>query len=476
MDEITGLDATAQAELVRRGEVSAGELVEVAIARAEALDRELNFLVYADFDRARDEAGSATPGPLGGVPFLLKDLGPNQKGFPQYQGNRVLRRLDVRAGTDHPLGARFRRAGLVTLGKTSVPEFGPHPTTQPEAFGPTRNPWAPQRTPGGSSGGSAAAVAAGVVPVAHGNDGGGSIRIPASFCGLVGLKPSRGRVTAPEQVSRYGVDLALTRTVRDAAVVLDVVHGTLPGELFHAPPPGGAYVEELTRPPGRLRVGIIDDASRFEGSSPTHPECSKAARRAGELLESLGHHVEEAWPPSLLDFEARRATGAIWAAGSARTLGEFAALIGREPTADDVEPYTWASWQRATKISLRDYTAAAVAQQHWAVQVSHWWSGYDLLVTPTTGEPAPTVDEMIPDPQRPWGIDRRYAAIAAFTMPFNVTGHPAVSLPLATTSDGLPVGVQLVAGHFREDLLLRVAAQLEEAAPWVARRPPAAAP
>ena len=472
-DAYADLDATAQAELVRRGEVHPKELVEAAIARLDALDPTLNALVFRDFDRARQSAADgAHSGPFAGVPFLLKDLGVDQAGLPQYQGNRVFRDLDKRATSDDELGARFRRAGLITLGKTNVPEFGPHPTTQPDAFGPTRNPWDLDRTPGGSSGGSAAAVAAGLVPIAHANDGGGSIRIPASFSGLVGLKPSRGRVGAPTQLSRYTAQLAVTRSVRDAAGILDALHGDVPGQLLVAPPPAGRYVDEVGADPGRLRIGLLADSAVFDGAPPTDPDCVAGARQTAALLESLGHQVEPAWPGALLDMKARRATGATWAGGGANEYNLFVAQTGREPTEEDVEPFTWARWQRAQTISLREYLNAANAQQEWALDVVHWWSEYDLLLTPTTGEPAPTIEEMRPDPDEPWRIDKRYARIAVFTMPFNVTGQPAISLPLATTADGLPVGVQLVAGPFREDLLLRVAAQLEQAAPWAGRRPP----
>ena len=471
LDQLADLDAVGQAELIRAGEVHPKEVVEAAIARIKALDPTLNALVFRDFDRARQAAAKQPTGPLGGVPFLLKDLGANQEGLPQYEGNKVLRELDHRAANDDALGAKFRAAGLVTLGKTNVPEFGPHPTTQPDAFGPAHNPWDLDRTPGGSSGGSAAAVAAGLVPVAHANDGGGSIRIPAAFCGLVGLKPTRGRVPAPDQLSRYTVELAVTRTVRDTAAVLDAVHGNVGGEMFIAPAPARPYAQEVAADAGRLRIGLLADAAVFDGAPPTDPDCVAAARRTAEQLASMGHDVEEAWPRLLLDLSARRATGATWAAGGANGLNLFTAQIAREPTADDVEAFTWARWQRAQNISLREYLAAAAAQQEWAVAVSQWWDDYDVLVTPTTGEPAPTIEEMTPDRDAPWRIDKRYARIAVFTMPFNVTGHPAITLPLATTAAGLPVGVQLVAAHFREDLLLRLAGQLEAAAPWVQRRP-----
>lgn len=470
-DELATLDATAQADLVRSGQVHPKELVEAAISRVEALDPTLNALVYRDFDRARAAAAAPPDGPFAGVPFLLKDLGANQAGLPQYQGNHVLREIDARADADDALGSRFRAAGLITLGKTNVPEFGPHPTTQPEAFGPSHNPWNTDHTPGGSSGGSAAAVAAGVVPVAHANDGGGSIRIPASFCGLVGLKPTRGRVVSPEQLGRYGVELGVTRTVRDTAALLDIAQGTVPGQLYPTPPPARRYVDEVGAEPGRLRIGLLAETTGIDGAPAIHPDCSSAAHDAAALLESLGHHVEQASPPLLLDINARRATGATWAAGGADSMNHFADLIGREPTEDDVEPFTWARWQRALTISLREYMVAANKQQEWAVAVSQWWSEFDLLLTPTTGEPAPRIDEMAPDREQPWRIDRRYAQIAVFTIPFNVTGHPAISVPLGTSTMGLPIGVQLVGAQYREDLLIRVAAQLESAAPWSDRRP-----
>lgn len=487
-DDLAGLDATAQAELVRRGQVHPKELVEAAITRIEALNPILNAVIAPLFDHGRavvSNSGSLQLGtetgspPFPGVPFLLKDLGTNQKGLPQYSGNRVLRELDWRSPSDTPLGARFAAAGLVTLGKTNVPEFGPHPTTQPAAFGPTRNPWAIDRTPGGSSGGSSAAVAAGMVPVAHANDGGGSIRIPASWCGLVGLKPTRGRMPSPDQISRYGVELAVTRSVRDAAALLDATHGSTQGELFAGPRPVRAYVEEVGTDPGRLRIGLLTDG----GGIHVHPDCMAAAERTARLLESLGHHVEMAAPALLFDEEARMATRDTWSAGGVASCAAFADKIGRPPTAEDVEPYTWARWQRAGQISLERYLVASTAQQQWAVSVSAWWRGaegaetdrrsdrFDLLLTPTTGEPAPLISEIDPDPSRPWSIDRRYGGIARFTMPFNVSGHPAITLPLHVTEDGLPVGSQLVADHYREDILLAVAGQLEAAAPWFGHRP-----
>src|SRR6059058_3946701 len=279
-DDYADLDATAQAELVRRGDVHPKELVEAAITRLDAFDPTLNALVFRDFDRARQTAASATQaGPFTGVPFLLKDLGVDQAGLPQYEGNRVFRDLDQRAPADDELGARFRRAGLVTLGKTNVPEFGPHPTTQPEAFGPTRNPWDLDRTPGGSSGGSAAAVAAGMVPLAHGADGGGSIRIPAACCGLVGLKATRHRISRGPDVGEHWLSIGgvLTRTVADTAAALDAIEGYECGDPAWLESPAESFARAADRDPGRLRIALTLDPPM---DTEVHPECARATREA----------------------------------------------------------------------------------------------------------------------------------------------------------------------------------------------------
>jgi amidase len=471
MDDFAAMDAVAQAELVRRRAVTPLELVDAAIARIERHNAALNAVITPLFEAARAAARSpALPdGPLRGVPFLLKDLGAQQQGQPYYCGNKALRALGYRSPADTLLGARFRAAGLITLGKTNLPEFGPQPTTQPLAFGDTHNPWDLRRSPGGSSGGSSAAVAAGLVPLAHANDGGGSIRLPASWCGLVGLKPSRGRTAPPPRwVVRNGVEHVVARSVRDAALVLDLVHGSAPGDLYSLPPPARSYASEVGADPGRLRIGVLTRAPFGD----THPECVAAAESAARMLASLGHRVEPAWPEALFDVEVPRQTGALWSVMTAKDLLELAQLIGRPVTADDVEPYTWATAERAKRYSGADYLLASEVQQLYALRVAAWWStGYDLLLTPTAGEPPPWLDELRPDAADPLRIGARFGRIAAFTMPWNVTGQPAISLPLHMTPDGLPVGVQLVADMGREDVLLRIAAQVEAAAPWAGRRP-----
>jgi amidase len=298
IDELSTMDATAQAELVRGGELTPLELVDAAIARIERVNPTINAVVTPLFEEARKAAVSSDlpNGPFRGVPFLLKDIGAMQKGQPYYAGNRALRDAGFRSPVDTPLGARFSAAGFITLGKTNLPEFGLQTTTQPLAFGATHNPWALDRSTSGSSGGSCAAVAAGMVSIAHANDGGGSIRLPAAWCGLVGLKPSRGRVSDPLDTLPL-TELAVSRTVRDIAAVLDAVHGSEPGDLFVAPPPARSYRAEIGADPGKLRIGVLTRTTFGE----IHRECRTATTGAAKLLESLGHAIEDSYPEALLD-------------------------------------------------------------------------------------------------------------------------------------------------------------------------------
>ena len=471
-DPLATLDAVAQAELVRKRDATPLELVDAAIARVGRLDPVLGAVVCPLFEEAREAARGALPdGPFRGVPFLMKDIGATQVGQPHWMGNRALRDAGYKAPRDTYLGARLRRAGLVTLGKSKIPEFGLQSTTQPLAFGPTHNPWDLARSPSGSSGGACAAVAAGLVPIAHANDGAGSIRLPAAWCGLVGLKPSRGRVALePTWIGRSFVGFAVTRSVRDAAVLLDAVHGNEPGDLFVLAEPARPYASEIGADPGRLRIGVLTE---MRGAS-LHPECRAAAEAAARELEGLGHRVEIAWPEAI--FEEERALrmlafGPLEYRMCLRTLAE---LLGRPVERDDVEPYLWTlaglDWPPVT---AEDYLEAAEWRQGWAVRVASWWAGgFDLLLTPTVCEPPALLSELTVDARRPWDLLERIGPHMVFTEPFNVTGQPAISLPLHWTAEGLPVGVQLVAAIGREDLLLRVASQLERAVPWNGRRPP----
>ena len=469
LDDLATLDATAQAQLISTGAASPLELVDAAIERVERLNPQLNAVIWTRFDQARAEAasGELPDGPFRGVPFLLKDIGATQAGLPYWMGNGALRDAGFSYPADSELGARFRRAGFVTLGKTNLPELGSGPTTQPVAFGPTANPWDVTRSPSGSSGGSAAAVASGMVPVAHANDGGGSTRLPASWNGLVGLKPSRGRVPNPLAISRLVSELVVSRTVRDTAAVLDAVGGAVDADLFHLPPPARPYTDEVGADPGRgLRVALCTDGGEF----PVDPECVTAAERAAAALAEAGHHVEIVSGDVLFGGDGR-VNGQLWMAGLAARVDHLSSLVGRTLGADEVEGYNWTAAQRGGTLTASQWSAAQESQQEWAAAVYAWLAPYDLLITPTSGCPPLRTEDLWPNPEAPWRIGRTYGQIGRFTLPFNVTGHPAISLPLHWTADGLPVGVHLVAKLGRDDLLIRLAAWFEQAMPWADRRP-----
>ncbi len=476
-DDLSRLDAVAQAELVRTKQASPLELVEAAIARVERVNPKLNAVIHPLFDQARSLARSpALPDDaFRGVPFLAKDLFGHTEGDPMHGGTRFLRDMDFRAPHDSYLGAKFRRAGLVTIGRTNVPELGIRPTPEPDAYGPARNPWNPAHSTGGSSGGSAAAVAAGLVPAAHANDGGGSIRIPASECGLVGLKPSRGRTSfgpdLGEGVGGLAVEGVVTRTVRDTAALIDAVQGYMPGDPYTAPVPARPYRDEVGAAPGRLRVGLM--AGSPAGATPVHAECVTAATRAARLLGDLGHTVEEAHPTALDDLEVGRHFSVMYAVQLVGTLGGIERIIGRTLTAAALDPLNWAMVELGRLISVGQYFETEDWMAGFTRRLAAWWTdGFDLLLTPTLPEPPPPLGHFTPEPDNPTVAGLRAGAFACFTSPFNMSGQPAISLPLHWTPDGLPVGVQLVAAYGREDVLLRVAAQLEQAAPWIDRRPP----
>lgn len=466
------LDATAQAALVAAGEVTPLELLDAAIARIESIDPVLNAVVIRWFDHAREVAASAPAGgPFTGVPTLLKDLWAHYAGQPLSNGNAALRDAAPRSAIDTVLVGRMRAAGFVIAGRTNSPEFGSVPTTEPLAWGPTRNPWDTARSPGGSSGGAAAAVASGMVPVAHASDGGGSIRIPASSCGLVGLKPSQGRISLGplRDESNLGVELCVSRSVRDTARFLDAVRGPGVGDTVIAPAPFRPYADELGADPGRLRIGILD---RRPSGEAVHPECSAAVRAVAQRLEELGHHVDEAYPPALADADAGRRFGALWSTNMATAIARIEDTLGRPVTEDDVEPMNWAQAEYARRVSGVDYALALSASAAHRRAIQQWWAdGWDLLVTPTTAEPPTVIGEFANDAAQPMAPLARSAQYVAFTPAFNTSGQPAISLPLHWTPDGLPVGVQFVAAYAREDVLIRVAAQLEQAMPWAGRRP-----
>ena len=474
-EDLARLDATAQAELVRIGEVSPEELALAAIERAERLNPELNAIIHPLYEQGLEESRGAVPdGPFQGVPFLFKDLGAGLAGQPMHMGMKVLKEADFRLPVDTYLGARFRHAGFVTIGKTNTPELGIVPTTEPEAYGPTHNPWDLGRSPGGSSGGSAAAVAAGIVPIAHANDGGGSIRIPASCCGLVGLKPSRGRTSLGpligDTMSGLTVEHVVSRSVRDVALALDATHGPGPGDPYVAPASLRPYTEELGASPGSLRITLMTESIGTD--IEIDPVVVSAAREAAMMLEGLGHSVDEEVPPPDPSFDLIETFLTRWYAGQTETLDQLSVILDREIGAADVEPLTWAMAEEGRRRHSGQYLSAISQHQAIGRMLGIWFeAGHDLLLTPTMGEVPPPLGSFAADPEDPLKAIYRGEKTAGFTALINATGQPAISLPLGWSEDGLPIGVQLIAPLGREDLLLRVASQVEEAHPWAEKLP-----
>jgi amidase len=472
-DQTRWMDATDQAALVASGEVSPSELLEAAIERIERVDPALNAVVIRWFDHARETAASSDlpSGPFRGVPFLIKDLFAEYAGQRISNGNVAFKEAHVIADADTTLVSRYRAAGLVIAGRTNSPELGSVPTTEPVAWGATHNPWDTTRTPGGSSGGAAAAVASGMVPFAHASDGGGSIRIPASCCGLVGLKPSQGRITLGPVRDESGLSVqhCVSRTVRDTAALLDATLGPGVGDTVIAAPPARPYLEELGADPGRLRIGMLDHHP--QGDS-VDTEVTRATQAVGTLLESLGHHVEPAWPKALEDKTFGSKFGALWSANMGLSRRRFEDQLGRPLKDDELEPLNRVQADFAENFTATDYGLAlsAVAQYRRAVQ-AWWYDGWDLLLTPTIAELPLKLGTIVNDPENPMAPMQRAGQFVPFTPPFNTSGQPAISLPLEWTAEGLPVGVQLVAAYGREDVLFRIASQLEQANPWEHRTP-----
>lgn len=484
-------DGLGLAGLIRTGAVSAREVCEEAIARIERLNPAVNAVVRPMFDYGRAALDAIDPGgPFAGVPFLLKDLLALVAGVPTSFGSKALQHSIP--DHDSELVARFKRAGVVLLGKTNTPEFGLVAVTEPELFGPTRNPWNLDRTPGGSSGGSAAAVAAGMVPLAGGGDGGGSIRIPAAYCGLFGLKPSRGRTpTGPDFGEIWQgavVEHVITRSVRDSAAMLDAVCAPDPGAPYTIAPPERPFLEEVSREPGRLRIAYCT-ASPLE--TAVHPECEKAALAAARLLHRLGHTVEEA-RPDIDGLALFQSFCTLYAAETAAAIDELQAVLHRAAGPEDVETVTWTLGLLGR---LEPASALARAKRLWGLAsraMARFHQRYDLYLTPTVAQPPARIGELKPSrlelamlravnrlrlgrlllrSGRVMAMALEHAARTPFTMLANFTGQPAMSVPLYWTADGLPIGVQLIAPFGAEGLLLRLAGQLETAHPWFHRRP-----
>ena len=464
--ELASLDALALARRLRAGELSPTELVDHAIARIERIDREIRSVVTPLYDQARAAARARPPGPYGGIPTLLKDLGATSAGDPLHAGSAALARRGHRATGDSHVVAKLRAAGFVILGKSATPEFGLLPTTEPLFSGPTRNPYDLARSAGGSSGGAAAAVAAGLVPVAHGSDGGGSIRIPASCCGLVGLKPSRGRVSLGPDRSALGAGLvtegALTRSVGDAAALLDVLAGPMPGDPAPLPPPAEPFLAAASREPPRLRVAVVSSffgpAGAREGPASA---CGDAIDAAVRLLEGEGHRVEDARFAPLEDPDYPRVFQRLWAKVASESVLEWSRVLGEPLAPSELEPTTRALTAIGDRLSARDGARAWSHVRDAARRGAALWERFDVLLTPTLAEPPPPLGYFT----GPDAFDRA-ARFSPYTAALNVSGEPAISLPLGSDPAGLPVGVQLAAPLGGEALLLAVAAQLERARPF----------
>ena len=477
MTDLGDLDAIATAELIRNGEITPVEAVAASVARVEKLNPDLNAVIHPMFEKATEAASSPELpyGPFRGVPMVLKDLNAPSAGDPLHEGMRFLRDLHWTSDHDGAVAARLRAAGFVFVGRTNTPELGLIPTTEPVAYGPTRNPWDPSRIPGGSSGGSAAAVASRMVPLAHGTDGGGSIRIPASACGLVGLKPSRGRVPSGpdhgESMAGLSVDHVLTRSVRDSAALLDVLSGLAAGDPYTAPTPLRPYAEEVDADPGLLRIGVMRRAP--SDLVPLHADVVAAVDEAARILAGAGHHVEESHPGALDEPEHILHFGVLAACDAAAGLDRWSARTGKPITQDDVEINTWAIAELGRMCSGPQLMTSREWLFAFGRRMSEWWlSGYDLLLTPTLTAPPPLLGTYVATPENPLGAGAAASLLVPFTPPFNATGQPAVSLPVSWNGEGLPIGVQFVAAYGHEEVLIRVASQLEQACGWNSRRAP----
>lgn len=463
------------AAMVRTGEISSRELVQISLERIEELNPMLNAFVQIDGEGALAAADAVAAGderPFAGVPIAIKNNRP-VKGLRLTYGCPLM--SEFIAPYDHNITRRLRDAGFVIVGTTTLPEYGILPVSEAQIFGPTRNPWDLQRTPGGSSGGAAAAVAAGLVPVAHGNDGGGSLRIPAACCGLVGLKPARGRISpAPELGdSSLGIDGVLTRTVADTASILDVLAGYEPGDATWAPAPAEPFAVAVGGEPGRLRIAATTLAPVPEAQ--VDPIALRAVADAAELLRSLGHEVEEVDPP-WQDDSLRELFGVVFSSHIALSIAYSGRVVGREPAAEDMEAMSWAIFSMVRKLGAIDYMGAEVALQAFARRLVSFLQPYDALLTPALAErplPLGTLDTNAPEPMATF---TRSGLFTPFTPIFNASGQPGISVPLYEGEDGLPLAVQLVGRPAGEAQLLSLAAQLEAAQPWAQRRPPLGAP
>ncbi|MFC0303872.1 amidase [Rhizorhabdus histidinilytica] len=465
--EYRGLDAVAMAELVRSGQVTPAELLETAIARAEAVNPVLNAICHPMYEAGRvDAAAAALSAPLAGVPFLLKDITTHRRGWPMTSGSLVMR--DQVSSFDSEVVKRYLAAGLVLFGRTTTPEFGYAASAESRLFGPTRNPWDLSRTAGGSSGGAAAAVAAGVVPAAQGGDAGGSIRIPASFSGLFGIKPTRARVPAgPAHGAFLGFSTThvLSRSVRDSALLLDVTHGPDTGAPYAAPPPRRGFLAATRTRPKRLRIAL---QRRAFDDTPVDADCIRAIEETARLCEKLGHEVIEAD----LRFDhgrLREIYFVVWPMLVMHSLDQHARATGRPVRMEELETYVARLVDGARRASAGDFIAGLESMTEVSRLFRAQSDAFDLVLSPTTAQVAPQIGVLDPSNPDQDQLDAALAASVAFTQIHNVTGQPAASIPLYWTEQGIPVGSQFAARFGDEETIFALAAQLEEARPWFGR-------
>ena len=473
MSELLFKPVTELAGMIRSGQLGSAELVGAALERIESLQPTINAFTHIDAEgalAAAEAVSAGDPRPFAGVPIAIKDTAP-VAGMPYTMGSDIFG--DFVPGHDAFLVRRIRDAGFVIVGKTNMPEFGILPVSEPRRFGPVHNPWDTDRTPGGSSGGAAAAVAAGMLPIAHGSDGGGSIRIPASCCGLVGLKPTRGRISrGPDLGDDFLVqDGTLTRTVAETAALLDILSGYEVGDATWAPPPAEPFAEAATREPGRLRIGYTL-AAPIE--APLDAESEQATRLAAELLSELGHEVEAIEAP----WGDQDVFDAFFMAfGTPISMGLFfgGLVSGREPSPELVEPLSWTVLEAVRAHTALDYLLARTQLTAVSRAIIGLWETYDVVLTPGLAERPVRIGEIDACSDEPWEDFRRSSLFTPYTAIFNVSGQPAISVPLFHGDDGLPTAVQLAGRPADEATLLSLAAQLEAARPWADRRPELAA-
>jgi amidase len=484
-DELIDHDAIALGELIKKGEVKPTELIELTIQRIEQVNPKLNAVIHKMYDQARETAESWSPGNradkpnggvLDGVPFLLKDLLAEYKGSPLNEGSLAIKGYVSKIDSD--LVKRQKAAGLIIVGKTSTPEFGLLPATESALHGVTTNPWDLNLTPGGSSGGSAAAVAAGIVPTAHGSDGGGSIRGPASCCGLFGLKPTRGRnPLGPlfgDIANGIVCEHAITRTVRDSAALLDATSGPVPGDPYYAPSKERPFLEEVGREVGRLKIGLLTSIPEGWSEEPQiHPDCESAAKDAARLCQDLGHIVEEISPQELSYPNLFLTFGNIFCCLTGHFIAYWEKELGTKLTQDHMEPMTWKTYQAGLKWSGAYYLSRIEEIQRFSRKLAQWYhqNAYDLILSPTISIPPTELGafHLAKDPMKAFKITR---ASVALTYAYNLAGQPAMSVPLHWNEKNVPIGVQFAGRFGDEAILFRLAAQLEQARPWANRKPP----